>query len=68
MLHAPPPPRFACHWESVAQISSVMHMHFPNSCMAMPHLAHMAFAVVVTIVFVLTCLGLVSRGRRLGHS
>ena len=35
-------------------------MHFTeHSCMAMPHLAHMAFALVVSLVFMCTCLGLV---------
>jgi hypothetical protein len=34
-------------------------MVFEKSCVAMPHLAHMAFAVVVTLTFMATCLGLV---------
>jgi hypothetical protein len=64
---APPPatlsPRFACHWESVGKgMSAVTHVYFSHSCMAMPHLAHMAFAVVVSLVFMLTSLGLVRGG------
>ncbi|KAI8467685.1 MAG: hypothetical protein J3K34DRAFT_523567 [Monoraphidium minutum] len=49
---------FDCQWNHVAVPSSVSHIYFQRSCMAMPHLAHMAFAVVVTLVFMLTCLGL----------
>ncbi|GBF97004.1 hypothetical protein Rsub_09801 [Raphidocelis subcapitata] len=49
---------FACHWEQVVRVSSVTHTYFGSQCLAMPHLAHMAFAVVVTLVFMFTCLGL----------
>jgi hypothetical protein len=34
-------------------------MYFGNSCLAMPHLAHMVFAVVVFFVFCTACLALV---------
>jgi hypothetical protein len=54
------PPRFACHWEHVGKgMAAVVHVDFDTSCLAMPHMAHMAFAVVVALVFMLTCLGLV---------
>ncbi|KIY98673.1 hypothetical protein MNEG_9288 [Monoraphidium neglectum] len=49
---------FACHWEEVSVMSSVTHIVFEKSCVTMPHLAHMAFAVVVTLTFMATCLGL----------
>ncbi|KIZ04138.1 Chaperone protein dnaJ [Monoraphidium neglectum] len=50
---------FNCKWAAIGSgASNVVHMYFGNSCLAMPHLAHMVFAVVVFFVFCTACLAL----------
>ncbi|KAI8474715.1 MAG: hypothetical protein J3K34DRAFT_518018 [Monoraphidium minutum] len=50
---------FDCKWTAVASgPANVVHLFFGNSCLAMPHLAHMSFAVVVVIVFSVTCVAM----------
>ena len=56
--------RFDCKWTALGSgATNVVHAYFGNSCLAMPHLAHMSFAVVVTIIFCATCLMMVMRPR-----
>ena len=53
--------RFDCKWTALGSGSAnVVHFYFGNSCLAMPHLAHMCFAVFITIVFCSACFALVS--------
>ena len=53
--------RFACKWTAITSgVSAVVHTQWGNSCLAMPHLAHMAFAAVILVIFCTTCLLMVS--------
>lgn len=37
----------------------MVHASWGNKCLEMPHLAHMAFALVVVLIFCTTCLAMV---------
>lgn len=56
------PNRFNCKWTKLASgnIAEVVHIEWSNrSCLAVPHLAHMAFAAFVLVVFCCAVMALV---------
>lgn len=57
---------FNCHWTGLASgsIANVYHNFWTDKqCLALPHIAHMAFALVVVIVFCCAVMAMVRAGR-----